>query len=358
MASASPLDGADLEDARTHIRDVLTLAFEHRAQDPALVVGDGRCALSRLLAEAYRQCLPDARFLDFDEAGEDAVRSSFEELRAGSLVVLIQSTSFRLDAFRIRVELFRRSLKVIEHPHLARIRESEARTYVSALAYDPGYFRGVGTALKERVDRARSATLHSGGAPLVFPAGLEPAKLNVGDYRAMRNVGGQFPIGEVFTESRDLAAVQGTVRIHAFGDSDFQVRFAPEPFPLVIEDGRVTRAPGAPAAFERVLADIHRDEGQVWVRELGLGLNRALGMRTPVTDIGTFERMCGVHLSLGAKHPSYRKREIDRKRARHHVDVFPATDTLLLDDEVVFEEGAWTLETAPWPPGGRIPSPP
>ena len=47
--------------------------------------------------------------------------ATFATLSASDLVVLIQSTSFRLDAFRIRVELFKQSLKVIEHPHLSRM---------------------------------------------------------------------------------------------------------------------------------------------------------------------------------------------------------------------------------------------
>jgi hypothetical protein len=36
-------------------------------------------------------------------------------------VVLVQSTSFRMDAYRIRIELFKRGLKVIEHVHLSRM---------------------------------------------------------------------------------------------------------------------------------------------------------------------------------------------------------------------------------------------
>ena len=47
----------------------------------------------------------------------------------------------------------------------------------------------------------------------MFGSAFESAKLNVGDYSEMQNIGGQFPIGEVFTEARDLEAVNGRVRI-------------------------------------------------------------------------------------------------------------------------------------------------
>jgi len=79
----------------------------------------------------------------------------------------------------------------------------------------------------------------------------------------------------------------------------------------------------------------------VMVRELGFGLNRAFNLDRTVRDIGTFERMCGVHLSLGQKHASYAKPDVDKKTARHHVDVFVAAETVSLDGQVVYRDGAW-----------------
>jgi hypothetical protein len=93
--------------------------------------------------------------------------------------------------------------------------------------------------------------------------------------------------------------------------------------------------------FDEVLANIRADEGQVWVRELGLGMNRAFSQERIVSDVGTFERMCGVHLSVGLKHTVFNKPDIRKKAARHHVDVFATTETVELDDEVVYREGAW-----------------
>jgi hypothetical protein len=308
------------------------------------VVWDAQCALALALTEAYRRCLPDASFIDFNSLTAEAVLAEFERLAPGDLVVLIQSTSFRLDAFRIRVELFKRSLKVIEHPHLSRMPGTEALLYIDSLAYDPAYFCGVGNALKACFDSAQVGVIDSGGEQLIFPAGFEPCKLNVGDYRNMTNVGGQFPIGEVFTESKDLEALHGRVRISTFGDTSFTVNKPEHPITLVISKGRVVDTIDSTPEFDRVLANIRADEGEIWVRELGLGLNRAFTQDKTVCDIGTYERMCGVHLSLGAKHGSYNKPQIKKATARHHVDVFAITESFTLDSEVIYRDGEWRVE--------------
>ncbi len=328
--------------AAKHVHDILSLAVEYADSRSAVVVYDTQCPLAAVLTEAYRRCLPRARFIDFDTVTPEAVRAAFEPLTVSDLVVLIQSTNFRLEAFRIRVDLFARGIKVIEHPHLSRMRGPEAGYYVDSLAYDAEYYRGTGRALKARIDRAASGSLDSGGERLDFPSGFESAKLNVGDYAGMKNVGGQFPIGEVFTEARDLESVNGRVRVFAFGDTAFQVNCPEQPITLVVEKGRVTGTVDATPEFEKVLANIRADEGEVWVRELGLGMNRAFTKDRTVSDIGTYERMCGVHLSLGAKHTIYKKPQFTRSQARHHIDVFAVTESVCLDGETVYRDGAWT----------------
>jgi len=332
-----------IDTATDNVRGILSEAFEHSPQDAVVVVSDEQCELAVALTEAYRRCLPDGTFIDFDSVPPEDVRAAFEPLTPGSLVVLIQSTSFRLAAFRIRLELFKRSIKVIEHPHLARIAGAEGLIYIDALAYDRSYYRGVGGALKARIDRARVGVVDSGGEQLVFGAGFEPARLNVGDYTGMANVGGQYPIGEVFTESIDLEAVSGRVRIALFGDLAFSVNRPDHPITLVVEKGRVVETEHATPDFERVLASIRADEGEVWMRELGFGMNRAFSFDRTVGDVGAFERMCGVHLSLGAKHALYNKPNIRKKTARQHVDVFVLTESVTLDDEVIYQDGAWTV---------------
>jgi len=327
--------------AQKHLHDILTIAIEHAPPRAALVVADTRCDLAVALTEAYRRCLPTASFIDFDTVAPDAVLAAFAQLAPGDLVILIQSTNFRLEAFRLRVELFKRSLKVIEHPHLSRMPGTQADYYIESLAYDPSYYRDVGYALKARIDRAHSGVVDSGGERLVFGAPFESAKLNIGDYSEMNNVGGQFPIGEVFTEAQDLEAVNGRVRIFVFGDTAFRVNKPPHPITLVVTKGRVSDVIDSTPDFDQVLEKIRADEGEVWLRELGFGMNRAFSQQRMVDDIGTYERMFGIHLSLGAKHGVYNKANIRRANARYHIDVFAITQAVYLDDELVYRDGAW-----------------
>jgi leucyl aminopeptidase (aminopeptidase T) len=239
------------------------------------------------------------------------------------------------------VELFKLGLKVVEHVHLSRMPGGQGAHYIASLAYDPAYFRGTGAALKRRIDACTRAVVDSGDGALLEFGPLEGAKLNVGDYSGMANVGGQFPIGEVFTEARDLESVHGRVRIFVFGDTAFLVNCPPAPITLVVERGRVVDTIGATPAFQAVLDQIRAVEGEVWLRELGFGLNRAFSRSCMVDDIGTFERMCGVHLSLGAKHGVYSKPQLKRKDARYHIDVFAVTEGVYLDDVCVYRDGAW-----------------
>jgi len=330
------------DSAAKHVADILSKAILHTKAQAALVVFDRRCELADILLEAYRRCVPDAQFIDFESCTPTDIHAAFGALAPSDLVVLIQSTAFRLDAYRLRVELFKRKLKVIEHVHLARMPGIEAHYYVDSLAYDPAYVRTVGNALKSRIEGAHRAVIECGGEQLVFDS-LDSAKLNIGDYSAMHNVGGQFPIGEVFTEAQDLESVNGRVRIFVFGDTTFSVNQPPKPITLVVSRGRVVDCIDSTPEFDAVLANIRFDEGQVWLRELGFGLNRAFSKARQVSDIGTFERMCGIHLSLGAKHGVYNKPNINKKIARHHVDVFADATSVRFDDQMIFSDGAWLI---------------
>ncbi|TDR31516.1 hypothetical protein [Hydromonas duriensis] len=330
--------------AKHNVHDIVYRAIEHTNDEPALIVHDAECPLAEVLKEAYAQALPMAEVMNVAQFSNDEVMSAFAALPAGALVVLVQSTHFRLDAYRLRVQLFNQGLKVIEHVHLARMVDEQALLYIDALAYDPEYYRGTGAAIKAKIDAAASARLCSGEQDvLYFDSALELAKMNVGDYRQLNNVGGQFPIGEVFTEARDLEAVHGRAQVFVFGDTTFHCNWTETPITLIIEAGRVVSVENSTPHFDDVLAKIREVEGEVWVRELGLGMNRAFSPTRKVSDIGTFERMCGVHLSLGAKHGSYTKPQFKRKDTRFHVDVMIAATAVYMDDVNIFKQGEWVV---------------
>ncbi|MES2217622.1 MAG: hypothetical protein V4501_04325 [Pseudomonadota bacterium] len=327
--------------ATKHVRDILSQAVMHSPAQAAVIIFDTGCPLAIALTEAYRRALPAATFIDFDKVTQAEIFATFTTLVPSDLVVLIQSTSFRLKEFRIRVELFEQSLKVIEHPHLSRMPGIEQIYYIESLAYDGNYYRGVGQALKKLIDSASCAIVDSDGERLVFDCPLEPAKLNIGDYTGMKNIGGQFPIGEVFTEAKMLESVNGRVRIFAFADTTFTVNKPKKHITLIVTNGRVTDTIDSPPEFDKVLAAIRADEGEIWLRELGFGMNRTFTKDRTVSDIGTYERMCGIHLSLGSKHGVYKKINFKTKNTWHHVDVFAETKLVYLDDLIVYENGAW-----------------
>jgi aminopeptidase len=328
------------EFARANLRDTARIALGHAPGQPALVVYDLQSGLSRLLADAYRAVLPEAFFLDFDAASPDEIQEAIEGMPPGGLVVLVQSTSFRLSRLRVRIELFKRGLKVIEHPHLSRMRQEEYDTYLESLAYDPAYYRTVGPRLRNRIASAAGIRVVGRGTELNYDSPFEDPRLNIGDYEGLKNIGGQFPIGEIFTEPRNLRGVNGSVRLFAFGDADFTVNAPDRPFTAVIENGVLASCAGAPRSFTAVLDQIRAKEGCAWVRELGFGLNRAFTRQKRVSDIGTYERMCGIHLSLGAKHLQYKKPDFPKKPG-FHVDVFAEADRVEIDGETVFRDGRY-----------------
>ena len=332
-----------IEDAKKNIIDILSEAFHHTDQQACVIVFDLRSELSQILTTAYRSTVPNAVFINFDETTPENILKTFAVLKPADLVILIQSTNFRLETFRIRVELFKRQIKVIEHPHLGRMSGIQTRHYVEALAYDSAYYRGVGHALKLKIDQSKVCVIDTGGHLLVYNSKFESAKLNIGDYSNMANIGGQFPIGEVFTEAQDLAMVNGSARVFCFGDTTYTVNKPESPITLIIEKGIITRTENSTPAFENVLDIIRANEGHVQIRELGFGMNRALTRDKIVSDIGTYERMCGVHLSLGKKHDSYVKSGFKRGESRYHIDIFLAVDSVNIDGENIYKDEKWNL---------------
>ena len=143
----------------------------------------------------------------------------------------------------------------------------------------------------------------------------------------------------MFTEAQNLFDVHGQVRIFVFGDTRFAVNEPDHPITLEVAQGKVIAVHDSTPEFDLVLAQIRADEGCVWVRELGFGMNRAFSQQRKVSDIGTYERMCGIHLSLGAKHGVYSKANIRRATAKYHVDVFAVTEAVWLGEQQVYRNG-------------------
>jgi len=330
--------------ASQNLAQTLRDVFEHDEKTTALVIYDLDSSLSQLLTTAYKEALPNGVFINFQEMNKEQILLQIDALEAGDFVALVQSRSFRLSDFRIRIELFKKSIKVAEHPHLARMSQGdEPKHYVNALAYEKAYYHHNGHTLKSMIERASSAVINCGEEKLIYPSSFEEVKLNIGDYRAMKNIGGQFPIGEVFTELKTLTDLSGRTKVMAFGDMNYKVNIPKEPITIIIEKGKLIGTKNSTEDFEAVLNLIRKEEGTIWVRELGLGLNRALSREHFVSDMGTFERMCGIHLSLGAKHGIYAKEGMKRNSGKFHIDVMLDTTEFYIDNALAFDGKTWLV---------------
>lgn len=330
------MDEVLLQTATSHVRDILHHALTYKPNDTALLVFDTHSGLACLLAEAYRRALPGGSVLNIDSTDKQGVLASFDALQPGDLVVLVQSTNFRLDEFRIRLHLFAKGIKVIEHVHLGRNPPNTWGTYINALAYDPAWYRVVGPALQEKLRRTHELVVRGAGATLTVSGGLEAPKLNIGEYTGMKNIGGSFPIGEVFTEAKDFSSMNGALMLYCLAGPDFCVQMY-EPFRIDIEKGLVVGwASNAPETFITMFRTLTAVERPL-VREIGFGLNRAITREQYVLDISAFERIHGLHLSLGEKHSVYKKPGITPDKSRFHVDVFPVVDTVTVDGSLLFD---------------------
>lgn len=328
-----------VDKAQQHISEILDHAILH--QGDALVIYDTDAPLTNILTEAYRKAMPTARFIDFATVTQESILEEFAKLEAGHLVVMIQSGNFRLNEFRIRIFLFAQGLKVIEHMHLYRMPEDQWETYINALHYDPAFYHALGHGVREKLRHATRAEVRCRDTVLIYDTPFEAAKLNIGDYREMNNVGGTFPIGEVFTEATHLDRVNGEVRIYAFAGLDHLARIY-EPFRVTIENGILHPTDECPQDFLDILQLIAEDE-PVHVREFGLGMNPALSKEHLLSDVTSFERVTGLHLSLGGKHAIYKKPEFRKAPARYHIDVFVDATEILLDGEILYKDGKYLV---------------
>ncbi len=328
--------------ATKNVSDIIYLAIEHKPSEKVLVVYDTRYGLTNILTAAYRATLPDAHFINFDSASKEEVMDAINAMQQSDLVILIQSSNFLLDAFRIRLHLFQKKLKVIEHVHLHRNTEDVWDVYVNALEYDINWYRGIGPRLKAKLETVNEIRIESAETVLTITGGVESPKLNIGDYTGMENIGGTFPIGEVFTESKDFLQMNGSFMIYAFAGGDFLTSMH-EPFRVDVKEGQVTNwADNAPKSFVDILGVIKEYERPL-IRELGFGLNRAITRERYLQDITAFERILGLHLSLGEKHSVYKKPDITTHKTKFHVDVFPVVDRVLADGVVIFEDGKYCV---------------
>ncbi len=226
--------------------------------------------------------------------------------------------------------------------------------YLAALEFDPEAEGPTARGLQAAIGAAKQIVVETIGCkrPLVYNGPMESPLLNLGDYREMKNVGGTFPVGlqpplgscllllgEVISELVDLTRVSGDCTVFSFADVNKHLCIPPESFRITIEKGQIVDydREKAPQEFVQVMDVITKEEGEVWIREFGLGLNKAMGKGRIVDNITTFERMLGLHISVGKKHNVFK----GRSKSMWHLDVFLDLERIVIDDKVVYKDNAY-----------------
>ena len=173
--------------------------------------------------------------------------------------------------------------------------------------------------------------ISSDNSKLVYTGPFEVPKSNVGDLSKAR--GSYFPVGELFTELVDLKNVSGECLVLGI-PVEHRTTFI-SPFKMVIKDGCVVEHKGPKAFGDLIdLVKTENPDGRVWLREIGLGLNKFISKEHPLYDITSCERMFGFHFSIGLKHGVFRKKLTVNQR--FHIDCFVDVKEIFIDGKKVF----------------------
>jgi aminopeptidase len=349
-----------IQAATDNLKDILLYSLKYQTNQKALIIYDTDYELTNILTQGYRQAFKEIlqdkgdnnnnndnsnitfyNFADIiDGGGREYALSLFNTLNPDDLVILIQSSSFRLDDFRIRLHLFSNKLKVIEHMHLHRNDSSVFDVYIDSLKYDletRNWYNKSTDFLNDKLTKSQELIIessklennHNNKCQLIIKSSsgkqvVEQPKFNIGNYSNMINIGGTFPIGELFTEACDFSQMNGSAYIYAFADKNFNISFH-KPFRIDIKAGLIAGyGENTPQEFIEILNTVSTQE-RLLIREIGFGLNKAISKERFLGDITAFERIQGIHLSLGEKHSVYKKEGITTHKTKFHIDLFVQT---------------------------------
>ena len=307
-----------------------------------VLIYDCESELSTLMAEGYIENLkkyPNAEILKYSDFTGEELKEKILSLEEYATVIMVESTNFRLEEFRIRMSLQHRNIAGIEHNHLTYIKKEQIQTYLECVSYQSDYFQIVSDFLKQKNDTGSVMKIVSPEwAVLLLEGGFEDMKQNTGNF-ALNNRYGTYPIGENFSEAKDFSKVNGEMYIRAYPGENLEMVFSEVPFKVTVKESMISAdAQTTPESFLKLMEKIQNGEnGEVMMRELGFWLNRAITREKTLTDVNQFERISGFHLSLGKKHNIYRKKLHKDVVQRYHIDIFPNVAQIFIDEELIFE---------------------
>ncbi len=335
------------EAAKAILENNLEINKSPYSDKKVVLVYDLNSPLSRELSEAYIKNLEwnkSAVIVNFDEIDKDKLKQDLLSLEEDSTVILVQSTNFRLEDFRIRMSLYRAWVWCLEHNHLSYIKDDEIENYADSIEYKTPYYDKLSDKLKEISDKAKVLKIETNdGSILILEWAFEDMKQNTWNY-SWRERWGSFPIWENFSEIIDFKKANGELSIYAFPWDDLQVRFV-KPFKIEIKESLITcNDPNCPEEFRELLDKIaHDEDGEVLLRELWFWLNPWITRQKTLSDVNAYERIAWFHMSLWKKHGIYRKKFSKKVTQRYHIDIFPDVKTIWFDDKKIFEDEKYLI---------------
>ena len=324
------------------LEKTLSIYSDKFVDKSTILVYDLNSNLSRELSEWYIKNLErnnDAELINFDEVSKEDLKTKLLWLSEDSTVILVQSTNFRIDDFRIRLILKQNWVWCIEHNHLSYIKDDQIENYADSIEYKTPYYLWLANRLKLFLECSTEIQIQTkDNSILNIVWWVEEVKTNTWDYSGKYRWG-TFPIWEVFTEAKDFSKVNGSFSVYAYPDENFQVQFV-KPFRVDVKDSILSCDDiNCPEEFKRLLNKIEASEDwEVFVRELWFWMNAGISKDKKLSDVWAYERVSGFHLSLWKKHNIYRKKFDKSVTQRYHIDIFPDIDTIKIDDDIIFED--------------------
>jgi hypothetical protein len=258
--------------------------------------------------------------------------------------VLVQSTNFRMDWFRIRLNLKNAWIWCIEHNHLWYIKDFEIENYADAISYQTPYFEKLSEYLKDKWEDANTFEMRTKCWNILkLDWWVEKIRRNTWNYEGKYRWW-TFPVWENFTEAKIFENLNWKFSVFAFPDDNFQVVFC-EPFQVEIKKSMLTCTDSkAPEDFIKLLEKISNwEDWEVMVRELWFGMNKWISKNKTLSDINAYERVNWFHISLWKKHQIYRKKISNKVTQRFHIDIFPDVESISFDWKKIFENGEYLI---------------
>lgn len=324
---------------RKIINYTLQLDNELLKDNKTILIYDNNSELSKLISEWYIWNLKwkyNTEIYEFNEEKSEFFKEKLLNLNVNDTVILVQSTNFRMENFRIRILLQQKQIACIEHNHLSYIRENEYETYLKAIGYDFEKIDLLSKKFKNLMDNWDILRVNSSWTKLEISGWFEDMKRNSWIY-PINSRYATFPAWENFSEAKDFLKVNGELYIKSFPWFDFVVRHLEKPFKITIKESIIVDyCENTPNDFIEVFDKIKQSEWEVMIRELWFWLNPEISFENKLNDVNAFERMQWFHLSLWKKHNIYRKKLNKNIVQRYHIDIFPVVDNIFLDWKEIF----------------------